>query len=96
MLLIWILWLAYAGLIIEVDHVLRVRRARARGQIDFDVGQPLRFLVLSLFASVLVLPVYFYMTYRRWWAMAVGLAATVAAVVATSVTLVAASLLLRR
>jgi hypothetical protein len=92
-IVIWFLSAVYACLIIQGDHTLRIRRARARGEIDFGVGQPLRFVVLSLITSLLVLPVYFYVTYRRLWAIGLGLVATVATFFATILTIVVLSLL---
>lgn len=87
-LILWLTWATYAAAIITIDHRIRVRRARARGEVDFSDGAPLAYLVLSLIAGCLVLPVYFYATRKRWWALALGLAATLASVVVAAVTVV--------
>jgi hypothetical protein len=88
-LVLWFVWAAYASAIIVIDHRLRVRRAAALGTVDFSQGAPLQYLVLSLITSFLVLPIYFYATRRRWWALLQGVVATFLTGIATSVTVVA-------
>jgi hypothetical protein len=92
----WVIWACYACAIIVIDHRLRVRRAAARGDVDFSNGAPLRYLVLSLVTSFLVLPVYFYATRRRWWALLEGVVATFVSGLATSFTVVALATLVAR
>jgi hypothetical protein len=36
--IIWTIWAAHAAAIIAIDHSLLVRRARARGEVDFSEG----------------------------------------------------------
>jgi hypothetical protein len=93
-LILWIVWAAYASAIIVIDHRFRVRRAAARGEVDFSEGAPLRYLVLSLIASSLVLPVYFYATRKRWWAILEGVVATVISGLATGATVIAIATLI--
>jgi hypothetical protein len=93
-LVLWFIWAAYASAIIFFDHRLRVRQALARGEVDFSDGAPLHYLVLSLIAGFLVLPVYFYATRKRWWGLLVGVLATFVSALATSVTVVGAATLI--
>src|SRR3954447_19267596 len=90
---LWTIWAAYASAIIVIDHRFQVRRALASGEPDFSSGAPLRYLVLSLVAAFLVLPVYFYMTRRKWWAVLVGVAATLVSGLATSATVMLVGLI---
>jgi hypothetical protein len=92
-LILWVIWAGWASAIIVIDHRLRVRRARARGAVDFSVGAPLQYLVLSLIASFLVLPIYFYATRRKWWALLEGVLATIVSGIAASLTVFAIALL---
>jgi hypothetical protein len=84
----WIIWALYVAALITIDHRMRVRRALANGGVDFSDGAPLRYLVLSLVSSFLVLPVYFYATRKRWWAIPLGLVAGVGTGFAAGLTVV--------
>jgi hypothetical protein len=93
--IVWTIWGAHASAIIAIDHWFLVRRARARGEVDFSNGAPLRYMVLCLIASFLVLPVYFYATRKRWWALGLGVLASIGSVIATGATLVALGAVVR-
>jgi hypothetical protein len=74
----------YVALAIVLDQRLRTARARARGEVNFDDGRPGPYIFWGLLTGGLVLPVYFYASRKRAWALLLG-AVVLAAVYAATV-----------
>jgi len=64
----------YVALAINVDQTLRTARARARGEVNFDDGKPGPYVFWGLLSGGWVLPVYFYASRKRLWALLLGVA----------------------
>jgi hypothetical protein len=80
----WIVWWAFAALLMSWDQKRRTACAAARGEVNFDDGNIRSYLFWSLFIGALVLPLYFYATRKKAFALALGLAAMSACGVATA------------
>jgi hypothetical protein len=82
-LLVALVFWGYVALAITIDQRLRTARAHARGEVNFDEGKPGSYVFWGLVTGGLVLPIYFYASRKRVWALLLGSAVLAVVYVAT-------------
>jgi hypothetical protein len=84
--LVGLIFWGYIALAITIDQRLRTARARARGEVNFDEGRPSAYVSWGLLSGGLILPIYFYASRKRAWALVLGSAVLAVVYVATLLT----------
>jgi hypothetical protein len=90
-----IVFWGYVALAITIDQRMRNASAHARGEVNFDEGKPGAYIFWGLLSGGLVVPVYFYASRKRVWALLVGSAVLAFIYAATLFTVGVASTAIR-